>query len=778
MLPRMPAADHTTGPRFGEVLRRLRERAGLTQQELAELADLTPHAISSLERGTRTRPYPHTVRSLADALSLPESERAALIAAVPSRQKPDTQPTARRPVGLVVPPTAMFGREDDVSAVTNLLRSGAPLVTLTGPGGVGKTRLAAAVSEAVADDYPDGVIQVSLAPLVDSTAVIATTARALGLTGSDGTAAFDVVVDHLRRLRLLLVLDNFEHLLSAAPDVGRLTALCPDLRVLVTSRSALRVRAEHEYAVAPLALPRREAATAEMLAAAPAGALMLDRARAVAVSPTGEDVPAYVELCHRLAGLPLAIELATVHLRMLPPRLLLDRLDEATAASGARDLPERQRTMRATLDWSYGLLTAEQQRMFTLLGVFRGGATLSAVEHVASGEFANRDVVGLLGQLVEHSLVTGRPGSDGEHRFTMLEPVAQYARSLLVGDRADQLVRAHAQVFLELTEQAAVGYEHADQVAWLARVEADEANVLVAIERALDIGDAPTAARITWFMWLYWWLRGQVFVGRRLAESCLAADLPAWERSRAHLARATMSFAGGDHEAAAGSWAASDRLGEELEDYEVLAKARAGTGLAALAAGDLTSAEQRFRAALEFGDKAGPAGGDWLVTLVHVWLGTVLLLQSSPAGAVPEIERGLAAARSRGDRLSTYIALYNLSQAAIALDDLGRARAYLDEGITLSEETRDLANLAFFLETLAVVESKEGDHATVPSLLGAGAGLREAVGAAVHAYYLPDETLRAAAELSSRAALGAREYDERFEVGRRLGLDGSTPLVG
>jgi tetratricopeptide (TPR) repeat protein len=325
-------------------------------------------------------------------------------------------------------------------------------------------------------------------------------------------------------------------------------------------------------------------------------------------------------------------------------------------------------------------------------------------------------------------------------------------------------------VFLDLTEQAATGYEHADQVSWLALVEADEANVLVAIERALDIGEAAVAARITWYMWLYWWLRGQVTVGRRLAEQCLAEDLPTWERSRAHLARATMSYAAGDHDAAAASWAAADQLGAELEDYEILTKAQAGRGLAALAAGDLAGAEEHFRKAAGFGILASPVEGDWMVSLVQVWLGTVMLLRSAPADAVREIERGLASARSRGDRLSIYVALYNLAQAAIALGDLEGARHYLAEGIALSEETRDLANMAYFLETLAVVESKnDGDQARVARLLGAATGLRQTVGADVYAYYLPDETLRSEVEAESREALGDTGFEECFENGRRSG---------
>ncbi|TDO30981.1 hypothetical protein EV643_1345 [Kribbella sp. VKM Ac-2527] len=428
--------------------------------------------------------------------------------------------------------------------------------------------------------------------------------------------------------------------------------------------------------------------------------------------------------------------------------------------------------MRATLDWSYSLLDPDQQRLFTLLGAFRGGATLEAVETVAEAgdEIATGNVLGILHELAEHSLVRVR----GD-RLDLLEPVAQYARSLLVGERAARIGRAHARVYLGLAEQAAAGYERADQVEWLERIEEEEANILVAVERSLDAGDAPTAARITWFMWLYWWMRGQFTIGRRLAEQCLATELPPWERSRVNLAGATMTYAAGDHAAAAAYWAEADLVAEGQDDPEVRSKARAGTGLAALADGDLDTAEGRFRAALDFAlqDRGSP----WMASLVHVWLGTVHLLRGEPAAAIPEIERGLRLARSRGDRLATYVALYNLSQAALALADYQLARQRVEEGIVLSRETRDLANLAYFVETLAVIESKEDNHVRVATLLGAATGLRETVGADVYAYYLPDVSLRDTAQQAARTALGDDAYNEAVTAGRSLDPSAAPELA-
>jgi tetratricopeptide (TPR) repeat protein len=378
-------------------------------------------------------------------------------------------------------------------------------------------------------------------------------------------------------------------------------------------------------------------------------------------------------------------------------------------------------------------------------------------------------VLAALSELVDHSLVVVRVGVDGSTRYDLLEPVAQYARSLLLGPEAADAAARHARFYVELAEQAALGYERVDQVAWLARTEAEEANLLVAIDRGLDAGDPASAARITWSMWLYWWLRGQAHVGRRRGEQCVAADLPAGLSSRVRLTAATMSYAGGDLEAAAGHWAEALRLGRETGDPEIICKATAGTGLAALGAGELDAARARFEQSLETGAAAGEAGV-WMRSLDHVWLGTVLMLRGDHPSAVGHIERGLELARGRGDRLSTYVALDNLSQVALARGEHGEARPHLEEGIRLSEQTQDLANLAYFLEAVAVVEAAEGEHRRVAGLLGAARGLRETVGANVYAYYVPDEELRSSAEQQARVRLGEDTFDDVADASTGLDL--------
>ncbi len=423
--------------------------------------------------------------------------------------------------------------------------------------------------------------------------------------------------------------------------------------------------------------------------------------------------------------------------------------------------------MRATLDWSYGLLSPGEQALFRILGTFRAGATLEGVEAVSRDacQVQPADTLGLLETLVEHSLVVIRSDRGGRRRFDLLEPISQYARALLVGDEAARASRAHAGYYAALAEQAAEGYERADQVSWLAWTEAEEANLLVAIDRSLATRDEATAARITWSMWLYWWMRGQVSLGRRKAEACLKVDLPDQLRGRVHLAAATMSFAGGELTAAADHWSEALRLADG--DPELGSKAVAGIGVAALAGGDLGVAANRFDEALPLAEAAGTAGR-WMSSLVHVWRGTTQLLRGDLDSAEADIRLGLGSARERGDRLSTYVALFNLSQVAMAAGDGRSARGHLQEGIRLSGETQDMANLAYFLDALAVVEADEQEWPRVPVLFAAAQALRESVGADVYGYYKPDAARAEEAARAARDALGPDLYDDAADQGRAL----------
>jgi hypothetical protein len=502
------------------------------------------------------------------------------------------------------------------------------------------------------------------------------------------------------------------------------------------------------------------------VASSAAGALLLDRARAV--SPGFGDGPggaaAVAALCERLAGIPLALELAAARARVLDATALLARLDDAMTRDGASDLPLRQRTMRATLDWSHRLLGEQDQALLRRLAVFTGGCGLEAAEAVA-GDLD--DPLGSLERLVEHSLVVVTADGDGR-RYGMLEPVLQHARSLLDGDEAVRARTAHASFYLDLAEQAAPGYQGAEQVDWLDRAERDAANLAAAVEWWLEVGDAERAGRMAWALWLFWWLRGHLRRGRRLAEAALRHPMSDRVRVRTTLTAASMAFAQGDLPHSGTRWQQARELAEATGDEEGLAYGVAGQGLAALGSGHPDRAEPFFLAALEVAGRAGTGGAEWVAALTHVWLGTVRLVSGDAAGAVPHIRRGLASARRRGDRLATYVALFGLVQAALAEDRPEVAREHLVEGIGLSVETGDLANLAFFVESLAVVEGAQGRHGRAAVLLGAAGGLFDQVGSAVYGYYLPDPALRATTEAAARAELGDEAVEAALAAGARL----------
>jgi predicted ATPase/DNA-binding XRE family transcriptional regulator len=672
---------------FGARLRKLREAAGLTQEELAWRAGLTAKAISVLERGERKRPFPHTVRAIADALELSENERASLLAAVPKRGSAATS-SASTPVSksnLPTPSTPLLGREKELAEISTFLRE-VRLLTLTGTGGVGKTRLAVQAARDAAEFFPGGTAFIGLAPLGDSDLVVPTVAQSLELREVEGQTPRETLRAYLREKRLLLVLDNFEHVLEAAPEVAALIETCPKLSVLVTSRAPLRVRGEQEYPVPPLALPASTIApSVEELVGSASGRLFAERAReaSLAFELTPHNSGAVAAICWRLAGIPLALELVAARVRFLDPAMLLSRLDQALSAVGARDLPHRQRTMWATLDWSHELLSEVEQILFCRLSVFAGGFSLEAAEAVgSSGSIIAENVLEILGRLVEQSLVVAQPGQEGSGvRYGMLEPVRQYAwEKLEESGEAEETKRRHFAYFLALAEEADLTYglltgvrlTGAEGEAWMARLEREHDNLRAALSRAKERGDIEAGLRLAGMLSWFWWMRGYFAEGGNWIEDFLE------------------SAARGDLGAVDGA----------------RAKALLGAGMLTFGHGDLLRSirllEEGLATYRSLGDQAGTAA-------TVAMLGYVRRAQGDDERAEELSEEGLRLSRLLDDNRSAAISLNTLGHIARHRGDLDRAADLFGEALALWEKLEDRRGMAYSLYNLGVAALERGD---------------------------------------------------------------------
>ena len=755
-------------------LRRLREAAGLTQEELADRAGLSRKAISVLERGERKRPYPHTVRSLADALGLSEDERASLLESVPKRDAASaTAPATGLELDLLpAPPTPLVGRERELEEVADFLsRSETRLLTLTGTGGVGKTRLAAqAVREAVGL-FPDGAVFVALAPLVDPDLVLPTVAQSLGLGELGGRSPREILLTYLRGKRFLLALDNFEHVLEAAAEVAALIEGCQGLTVLATSRAPLRVRGEQEYPVEPLALPASTVSpVAGEVAGSSSGCLFAQRARAT--SPTfeitDENAGAVAAICWRLSGLPLALELAAAKTRFLDAPALLSRLDQALSAGWARDVPERQRTMRSTLDWSHDLLSEGEKALFRRLSVFAGGFTLGAAEEVGASESRvdAEEVLELLGRLAEQSLVNVAQQPSSQTRYGMLEPVRQYALEKLdeSGEAGEARLR-HARYYLALAEEAEPLIKGHDQVEWLDRLEAENDNLRAAIGRSLEAGEAQTAARFGWALGMYWVMRARREEGRLLMEPTLARDLPARTRARALYALALCVNGSGDDRRLMAICEESAALFRRAEDRHGEACALLVLSFAALQLGEFDRATRVLEEALE-GFREHEDGWGSAHSLNH--LAVASLRRGDYVRAAGYVEEALAVTRRTGDRLGANVALHLLALAAWASDEHGRAARYFREALVLASEAADKTSSAYCIKGLAAVARTRGEPLRAARLLGAAEALLETAGLPI--YVTTDHDLHQRVASAAREKLGERAWTAAHDEGRAMGF--------
>ena len=776
---REPAVSGTSRERdatFGVELRRLRRLAGLTQEELAARAGLTSKAVSVLERGERKRPYPHTVRSLADALGLSEAGRASLLAAVPGRDDA-APPVSATPTPALAPPiplAPLIGRERDVGEIDRLLGEDAVrLLTLTGPGGIGKTSLGIESARRATGRFPGGVAFVALAPLGDASLVLPTISQTLGLREEAGVRPLEALSRHLRDKTFLLLLDNFEHVVEAAPEVADLLGYSHGLRVLATSRACLRVRGEREYPVSPLAVPDPTLSPgAEEVGATPAVELFVERAKTVVPSfgLTKANAASVAAICWRLDGLPLALELAAAQTRFLGPTALLARLDRALEAEGARDLPERQRTMKNTIDWSHDLLSEPEKELFERLSVFAGGFTLEAAEEVGDVE----DAFVLLGNLVEQSLVVAEAGSEGRMRYRMLEPIRQYALGRLAETGEENEVRRrHALWYTRFAEEAEEQLAGPEQGGWLDRLEAEHDNLRAALRWSLERNDPDGGLRLAADLWRMWNARGYMQEGRDWLERALASadDRPSVVRAKALNVAGAISYQRGDIAAARGLFEESIGVSRELGDEGYVSTVTCNLANVMLDLGEHARAKVLFEQCLvidqRLGDKSRTAYS--LGGLADVYYSTGELDK-----AADHYARSLALHRELDDRRSVALTLHNLGEIALKRDDSRKAEDLYKESLQMAREIDDRWLTVQILPGLASLYALRGHHQRALSVLAAADATRREIGFEFQADALADHNRTV--ELA-HATLPAERYEAAWNKGSAMSLEEVTGYV-
>ncbi|HUG13861.1 MAG TPA: tetratricopeptide repeat protein [Thermomicrobiales bacterium] len=720
---------------FSQRLRRLREAAGLTQEDLAERAGLSVKAIGALETGRRQRPYPHTVRALADALGLSEDARAELAGSAPKRERTPAVAAPARPL-LPSAPTSLIGRERELVEVSGLLRGGtARMVTLTGPGGVGKTRLALEVAADLSDAFPGAVGFVPLALVGDAGLVLPMVAQAIGLEETGATSVREMLVARLGNQPSLLVFDNVEHVLAIAPEVADLLASCPGLMLLVTSRAPLRIRAEHEYPVRPLALPElSRVPTLEEVAPVSSVQLFVERARAAApdFELTQANCAAVAAVCRRLDGLPLALELVAARVRVLSPTELLARLDRLLPllVGGSRDLPERQQTMRAAIDWSHELLAPSQQALFRRLSVFAGGWTLEAAEAVTAwGEIAAEDVIELLSGLVEQSLVVAEASTQGTTRYRMLEMIRQFAAGR-VEDAGETMALAERRLHwcLSLAQLAASELRGAGQQIWLNRLEAEHDNLRAALAWCeQDVARGAAGLQLAAALWRFWSTRGYLTEGRRWLESALSAsdDAPPAVRAEGLNAAGNLARDQGDHIYSAELHEAALALRRALGDRRGVAMSLNNIGTALADQGEYHLAALRYDEALAIFRELAL---EWEIAIALHNLGIAHGIRGEYEQAVSLLEEALALWDSLGESNSRARSLDALGEVVRRRADLDRAEALHETSLALRRELGDTRGTAISLRNLGLIAHYRGDNALAVRLMEESLQLNEKLG--------------------------------------------------
>ncbi len=665
--------------------------------------------------------------------------------------------------------TSFVGREQEILEIEVLLREHR-LLTLTGPGGSGKTRLALAVASTVVGGFEDGAWLVELAPLSDPDLVLQAVASVLGVRETPDVPLVDSLRGHLEPREILLILDNCEHVIGACASLAEvLLRRCPNLRILATSREALGVAGEALFAVPPLSLPDpRRLPAPESLPSYEAARLFVERAKAVRpdFALTRHNAMAVARVCYRLDGIPLAIELAAARVRMLSAEQIADRLDDSFSLLGGRNRAPiaHQRTLRATMDWSHELLGPQEKALFRGLSVFAGGFTLEAAEAVCAGEGLPQDeVLDLLTSLVDKSLVFVTE-QEGDARYRLLETVRQYGQEKLEESGEAERVRSrHAAWFVALAEDAEPHLKGHRQAAWLQRLEIEHDNLRVALSWALERGGAEPGLRLAGALGEFWYLRGHLDEGRRWLEAALAkGEAPESARIKPLGRAAWIAWEQGDYERSVALSEECVALSRKLGDETGVAFALYALGMAELNRNELGRAWALLEEALTLERASGDTAD---IARVLAVLGLVAVVRHDYERAVALHEEGLMLARRAEDDLAIGLSLRMGALAYSGRGDHQRANDLCEEGLGRALEQGVLHQTGHHLHVSAVLAGSQGQAVRSARLWGAAEALREAIGTGLvpveRSYYGPYIA-------AARAQLAEEEWAKAWAEGRRM----------